>query len=527
MTRHAFTARGLAFALLISTAFTTPLRAEPSHGGTLNFIVEQEPPTLVSIAHTAGPTQRISPKITEGLLTLDFDDKPVPVLATSWTVAPDGLTYTFKLRPGVKWHDGKDFTSADVAFSIELLKKVHPRGRGTFANVVVVDTPDPLTAIIRLSKPAPYLLHALDASESPIVAKHIYEGTDTLTNKNAIAPIGTGPFLFKQWDRGSDVILERNPNYWDKGKPYLDRIVVRFNSDLAARSAAFETGEYDLGGGPPVALADVARLQALPQIGSETRGYEYNASDQQLFFNYDNPVFRDIRVRQAIAHSIDLKKLVDFAFFGLAKVAPSPISPDLKEFYDPSIKPYAYDPALANKLLDEAGYPKKADGTRFTVRLLYNPFNNVQEADFIKQALARIGIKATIQAYDFATYIQRVYTARDFDITLESLSNTFDPTPGVQRAYWSKNFKIGLPFSNASHYENADVDRILEAAAEEPDAAKRKQLWIDFQHKIYDEVAAINLVAPTGVTLFNKRVHNHTLGVVGLNGSFADLYVDK
>ncbi|MFX8466397.1 ABC transporter substrate-binding protein, partial [Acinetobacter baumannii] len=92
----------------------------------------------------------------------------------------------------------------------------------------------------------------------------------------------TGPFLFKQWDRGSDVILERNPNYWDKGKPYLDRIVVRFNSDLAARSAAFETGEYDLGGGPPVAFADVTRLQALPQIGSETRGYEYNGSDQQL-----------------------------------------------------------------------------------------------------------------------------------------------------------------------------------------------------------------------------------------------------
>lgn len=501
--------------------------ADPQKGGTINFIVEQEPPTLVSIAHTAGPTQRVSPKITEGLLTYDFDGKPVPVLATKWDVAPDGLTYTFVLRQGVKWHDGQDFTSADVAFSIDLLKKVHPRGRGTFANVTSVETPDAFTAIIHLSKPAPYLLAALDASESPIVAKHIYEGTDALTNKNAYAPIGTGPFVFKQWDKGSDVIVERNPNYWDKGKPYLDRIIFRFNQDLAARSAAFETGEYDIGGGPPVAPSDVARLQALPNLASETRGYEYNGSDQQLFFNYDNPVFRDIRVRHAVAHAIDLKKLVDVAFFGLATVAPSPLGPGLKTLYDPSIKPYAYDPVLAAKLLDEAGHPKAANGIRFPVRLLYNPFNNVQEAEFIKQALAKVGIAADLKSYDFSTYIQRVYTARDFDITLESLSNTFDPTPGVQRAYWSKNYKIGLPFSNASHYENAEVDRLLEAAAEEPNEAKRKALWFDFQHKIYDEVAGINLLVPTGVTLFNKKLHGHTLGTVGINSSFADVYLEK
>ena len=218
-------------ATLLPSITTHAAETQPPRGGTLNFIVEPEPPTILALAHTAGGTQKISPKITEGLLTYDFDFKAKPQLATEWSVSADGLTYTFKLRANVKWHDGKPFTSADVAYSIELLKQVHPRGRGTFANVTAVDTPDDLTAIFRLSKPAPYLLKALYAAESPIVPKHVYEGVkiaDVPINPNGSAPIGTGPFIFRQWVRGSHIILERNPDYWDAGKPYLAQVVVRF-----------------------------------------------------------------------------------------------------------------------------------------------------------------------------------------------------------------------------------------------------------------------------------------------------------
>ncbi len=520
--------RRLAAAGVLAMALGSLAQAgEPARGGTLRFLVEQEPTTLVTIAHTAGPSTRVSPKVTEGLVTYDFDFKPQPALALSWDVAEDGLTYTFKLRPGVKWHDGRDFTAADVAYSIKLLKENHPRGRGTFAFVDRVDTPDDLTAVIRLTKPAPYLLTALDASESPIVPKHVYEGTDPLTNRNASAPIGTGPFVFKEWVKGSHVIVERNPNYWDKGKPYLDRVVIRFIADQSARSAAFEAGELDLGGGPPVPRSDLARLRGLPKLGFETRGYEYNGSITQLYFNYENPIFRDRRVRAAVAHAIDLNRLLDTVYFGYGKVSPTAISPNLTQFVDPSIPSYRFDPALAGKLLDEAGYPKKADGTRFPIRLYVNPYNGRESGDFVKQALQRIGIAVDFQYFDFSTYIQKAYTARDFDITLESLSNTFDPTPGVQRVFWSKNFRIGLPFSNASHYENPAVDRLLEAAAVEPDAAKRRALWFEFQKVIYDDIAAVHLIAPDGVTLYDKRVKNHTLGVSGINASFAEIYFEK
>ena len=519
--------RALALGALMVFSPPGAVQAEPARGGTLRFLVEQEPTTLVTIAHTAGPSTRVSPKVTEGLLIYGFDFKPQPALATEWSVSPDGLTYSFTLRPGVKWHDGKDFTSSDVAYSIDLLKKFHPRGRATFSAVTQVDTPDPLTAVLHLSKPAPYLLTALDASESPIVPKHVYEGTDPLTNKNASAPIGTGPFVFKEWVKGSHIILDRNPDYWDKGKPYLDRVVVRFIADKGARSAAFETGELDLGGGPPVATSDLARLQALPTLGSDTRGYEYNGTMTQLYFNYDNPVFKDKRVRQAIAHAIDLNLLLETVYFGYGKVSAASISANLAAFHNAALKPYKYDPVLAGKLLDEAGFPKKADGTRLSLRLYANPYNYQASGDFVKQALTKIGIAVDFQFFDFSTYIQKTYTGREFDLTLESLSNTFDPTPGVQRTLWSKNFKVGLPFSNASHYESPAADKLLEDAAVEPDPARRRQLWLDFQQHVYDEVAAINLIAPDGVTLFAKKVQNHTLGVTGVNASFADVYFEK
>jgi peptide/nickel transport system substrate-binding protein len=407
------------------------------------------------------------------------------------------------------------------------LKENHPRGRGTFSTVVVVETPDPLTAVIRLSKPAPYLLTALDSSESPIVPKHVYEGTDPLSNRNASSPVGTGPFIFREWVKGSHILLERNPDYWDSGKPYLDRVVIRFIADQAARSAAFEAGEIDLGGGPPVARSDLARLQALSHIGSEPRGGEYNGGMTQLYFNFERAAFQDRRVRLAVAYAVDTRRLLDTVYFGYGQLAPSAIGPGLANFVDPSIKPYPFDLRRAEALLDEAGYPRRADGTRLSVKLYSNPFNGQAAGDFVKQALQRIGIAVDFQYFDFSTYIQKTYTGRDFDITLESLSNTFDPTPGVQRVFWSKNFKVGLPFSNASHYENAEVDRLLEDAAVEPDPKKRKALWLAFQRKIHEDVAAIHLVAPDNITLFNKKVKNHTTGVTGVSGSFADVWIEK
>ena len=525
MTRRAFHAAALAAGPLAAGGFGAGARAAAVRGGTLRWAYFPEPSAIIAINTSSGTGQAIGSKINEGLLTYDHRLNPQPALATAWTVSPDGLVYRFQLRRGVKWHDGRDFTAADVAFSIERLGEAHPRGRATFAHVARIATPDPHTVEIVLARPVPYLITALSGSESPIVPKHVYETFRAADQPKLAQTIGTGPFILKEWVPGSHLLFERNPNYWDPPKPYLDRIILRPILDPAARGAGLETGEIDIAANP-VALADLDRLKANPRLLVDTTTYAYSGPQQQLFFNLNNPVFGDRRVRLAIAHALDLKALVDTVYFGYGEVSPSPISVALPKFHNPAIRARRYDPALAERLLDEAGLRRGPNGTRFKLRLTHNPFLFANFGDFVRQAIRRIGIDVELQRYDLATYLTTVYRDRAFDLVVESLSNTFDPTPGVQRAYWSKNIQIGIPFSNAAHYTNPEVDRLLEAAGAEPDEAKRRDLFFRFQEIIHEEVASVDLVANAGVIVASRRVKNYAPTAEGLNNSFADLYLD-
>ena len=498
---------------------------QPVFGGTLNWAYYPDPSAIIAINTSSGTGQAIGPKINEGLLSYDYALNPRPLLATAWSISADGLRYTFQLRKNVKWHDGHDFTAEDVAFTIFRLKEAHPRGRITYQNVTAVETPDPHTAIVVLSKPAPYLITALGSSESPIVPKHVYQTFKPEEQPKLEQTIGTGPFILKEWVPGSHLLFVRNPNYWDAPKPYLDRVVLRVILDPAARAAALETGEIDIGANP-VPLADVARLKANPKLVVDTTTYAYSGPQQQLFFNLENEILQSQKVRLAIAHALDLKKVVDVVLFGYGDVSPSPVSVALPRWYDSSIKAWPFDSKLAGTLLDEAGYRRGSDGVRFKVRLARNPFLPSGYSDFIRQALAVVGISAQMINVELATYLKTVYTDRAWDLTIESLSNTFDPTLGVQRAYWSKNFRIGLVFSNAAKYSNPEVDSLLEAAAVEPDEAKRRALWYRFQAIIHQELPAIDLVAAGAQIVANKRVHNFAPGGEGINYSFADTWLD-
>ena len=486
----------------------TSQAAEPRRGGTLNLVIQPEPPILVSLTHTAGPTTRVSPKITEGLLTFDLDFRPRPQLATDWQVSDDGLRYTFALRRGVKQH--------------------HPRGRGTLSSVREVETPDAHTATIALDKPAPYLLAALTASESPIVPRHVYEGSDPQSNPNGRAPIGTGPFVFKEWQQGSHIILERNPTYWDPGKPYLDRIVVRFIADANARAVALETGEIHLAPDTPVPLGQIEALKSNPALLIETRGYDYQPIVYRLEFNLANPYFAKREVRAAVAHAIDRDAITRVVFYGWGRNAPSAISPALKQFHNPDIPRHDFDPKKAEALLDAAGYPRGPDGIRFKVFHDYMPYSEAyqQLGAYTRQALANIGIGVTLRAQDVPTWFKRTYTNRDFDFMSNGMSHSFDPTVGVQRLYWSKNFKPGVPFSNGSGYSNPEVDRLLEAAAVESDPARRRELFKAFQVIVATDLPDVNLVTGANLTIANRKVRDHTTTIDGPSANFADVWLE-
>ena len=196
--------------------------------------------------------------------------------------------------------------------------------------------------------------------------------------------------------------------------------------------------------------------------------------------------------------------------------------------FERTLRRLGNDLEKARKLLDEAGYPRGANKTRFKVPLDYNPIGdeNRRLAEFMRSALARIGITVDIRAADASAFVKRVYTDREFDFTLNGHSNLFDPTVGVQRIYWSKNFKKGVPFSNGSHYDNPKVDALLEGAAVENDPVKRKQMFIDFQKIIAEEVPDIPLYSPLYLTIHNVRVHDHSLTADGVEANMASVWLD-
>src|ERR1700730_584110 len=456
---HRFNLRHLAVLAALLTLLAgaaRPAFAQQRAGGTLTIVQGAEPASLVSGVNTSTFIGTVSTKIHEGLLDYDFDFKPRPALAESWTVAPDGKTYTFKLRRGVTWHDGKPFTSADVKFSLEeIWKKLHPRGRVTFAKVTTVDTPDASTVVIRLSDPTPMMLSAFSSYESQVLPKHVYEGKDFTTHPALNAPIGTGPFVFKEGKKGDSSRRENNPSCWDKGKPYLDAIVIRITPDAAARAAALEKGEVQLGVFNPVPLSDVKRLTALPTVKAETRGYEYFAPMYMMEVNLRDEHLKDKRVRQAMMHALDRKFIADNIWFGFAKPATGPIVSS-SPFYNTQGVPQtpSYWPKATPSPVKPA--PRRGAGKmRFKVS---RPFPPVQPeiprtAEYIKQALGRVGIDVELRNIDIATFIRQVYNW-EFELTQNYLYLLPDPTLGVQRLYISGNIKKGTPFANAAGYEN-------------------------------------------------------------------------
>ena len=509
----------------LSTSLADPAKAAvPSKGGSLIVAQFPEPPALTSALTTAGPAQSISAKLFDGLLRYGPNLEPLPGLATQWQVSADNLSLTFKLRAGVRWHDGEPFTSADVAFSLlEVWKRYHGRGRSTFANVVAVDRPDSLTAVLRLSKPAPYILSALMSVESQVIPKHRYAGTDILNNPLNNAPIGTGPFRFKSWTRGSHIVLERNPDYWDAGKPHLDEIVFQIMPEPDGVAAALETGSVHLAPGNNVPQSAIAQLSREPSLTVITRGADFSVGLDVFEFNLDRPLFRDPRVRQAIAHMIDRDFIVKNILFGYGVAAQAPIPPQMTTFFTDQVPHYPHDPQRAEALLDAAGFPRGANGTRlsFTHDLL--PSGGFpQTAQFIRASLARIGVKMDIRPTDYGEFVNRVYTQRDFDTTLYGATAGPDPAIDTQRFYWSNNFQPGVAFSNGAHYRNPEVDRLLEAAQTETDTVKRRALYDRFQAIVQTDLPRIPIVSGTTVLLTNRRVSNAVTAVDGFYGNYAD-----
>lgn len=517
---------------LIALASAQPLGAsaqeQPVRGGVLSVHMNAEQRIVNPAIRASVDVYLVGSKIVEPLVDLDSKGQPVGVLATAWNSSDDGKTITFTLRENVKWHDGKPFTSADVQYTaLELWKKHLNYGSTLQRYLVAVETPDAHTAVFKYAQPMPLdlLLRALP-DLGYIAPRHVYDGTNILENPANLEPIGTGPFKIVKYERGQHIIADRNPDYWRKGFPYLDRIVWKFIPDKAAAAVALETNSVDLSAYTSLTLSDIDRLRKHPAFTVSTKGNEGNAVQNTVEFNFRRKELADLRVRQAIVHAIDTDFFIENMLYGFGKRGQGPI-PQSSDFFVPGAPDLKFDRALANKLLDDAGYPRNG-GQRFKLKLLPAPWGEDVSsfATFIQQSLSEVGIQVEIVQRDAAGFLTDVY--RDWNFDLATGRHQYRSDPAVSTTVWYRSGATkGLPWTNQWGWQDSKIDRVIEEAAVELDPQARKKRYAEFAKLANTDVPVWMATDREFISVTNKRLQNDHNTPRWPSSSWYDLWVKK
>jgi len=463
-----------------TTAPSPPPSATAVPAKPLVFVDSNEPNSLYPPVGT-GPFGSVQYALFDPLVDHNEKMEPIPGLALSWEVGADKLTWTFKLRQGVKFHDGTDFTADAVKVTLERIldPKTGAQRRSVYTIIKTVVAVDPLTVKITTTDPfadLPFLL--MDRSAFIV--------SPTALNKLEVAefglhPVGTGPFKFVEWVPNDHITLDANPDYW-RGKPKVSRIIYKIVPEAAARTAALRTGEGDIVLGlSPNDLESlrkdpnlvIIQKDSLTQVTSEMR--------------QTKPPFSDKRVRQAMNYAIDRKSIVNDIMRGVGRIADSPGPPGV--WGSISLTPYAYDPAKAKQLLADAGYPNGFEGNLFYVSGRWGGDDQVTQA--LQAYWAAIGVKINLQRVDTAGLdemlardpdtmagwtTQQVRTSTYLDYHLYRLFNTEAARmKGAQR----------------SGYSNLKVDELLAKGRASFDLNERKQYYEEAQKLIWDDAAFI------------------------------------
>jgi peptide/nickel transport system substrate-binding protein len=482
-----------------------------SGGQRLVVAADSEPRNLNPAIVASNGVFFVASKVIEPLAEASYEGKNglSPRLAVDWEGSGDGRTVTFKLRQGVTWHDGRPFTSADVAFSaLQVWKPLQNLGRIVFKDLEAVDTPDAYTAVFGFAKPVPFQLirNALPALTS-VVPRHIFEGKDITTNPANTALIGTGPFKLIEHRPGQYYRLQRNRAYWGEDQPKIEEIIFRVLPDRAAAASALEVNEIQLAAFSAVPLADLERIAQDPELAVISKGYEALTYQLIVEINHRRKELADVRVRRAIAHAIDKEFVVKTIFLGYAKPSTGPVPQYDTQFYTPDVVRYPFDPVKANVLLDEAGYSRDANGIRFNLKLLPAPYFNEtkQFGEYLRQALAKVGINAVLVNNDSAAHQKAVYTDHDFDLTVAPPVYRGDPAISTTILVQSGQ-PAGVPFSNQGGYANPRLDDLITKAAETVDETTRSGLYREFQRLVGEDLPLINVAEWGFITVARKNV---------------------
>ncbi len=479
----------------------------PSNGGTMINAMTGEPSSLIYMVAGESASAAIASNIFNSLLKYNQNLDLSSELAESWQVSEDQKTITFKLKPDLKWADGKPLTSADVLFTWQLVtdEKTRSPYASDYQLVKQALAPDPLTFKVTYEQAyAP----ALDSwSGLQILPKHLLEGQDIHTTAFARKPIGSNFYQLDRWTHGENIKLSRNANSV-LGEANIDKLVTRIIPDNSAQFLELMADNIDSMGLDPIKYSRI--IPARPDLQEKLNLYkELGNSYTYMGFNLKHKPFDDIRVRKAINYAIDKQEIIDGVYLGLGINIASPYKPGTR-WSNPALQPYPYDPAKAKALLKEAGFVDangdgilERDGKPFAFEIVTNQNKEREKsAVLIQRRLKEVGIDVKIRAIEWASFISRFIKTGDFDVVVLGWGLGLDPD---QYNIWHSSQQAPGQF-NFIGYNNAKVDTLLEQGRTELNPDKRMIIYHEFAKQLLEDSPIVYLSAGYGLTAINKRV---------------------
>jgi peptide/nickel transport system substrate-binding protein len=463
--------------------------------GELRVAIAVEPQSLHPDLRSDDAAFIVCQNIYNKLVTLDADYAIIPDLARRWEISPDGLMYTFYLAPNVTWHDGKPFTAADVQWTFEAMAREKWLQQPIAARIAEIQAPDPLRVVMRLREPWAPFLPNLAWYGTFIMPRHLFEGQDSARAAAADRPIGTGPFRFVEWTRGSRIVLEANRQYFRQG-PFVDKVIYRCGLDANGALDLLAKGEIDYDQVRPP-------LDRLPSIlktaGVVVKTFAHPAR-YFLGFNLRREAFADVRVRRAVNAAIDRTTLVEQAQFGYGAPAIGFYTPAVPWAYHAGAAVPPFDPAAAESLLDAAGFNRTGANPRLAASLLtLNASPYTEMAALVAEDLRKVGISVTVTLLPATEWRRRVFDVKDFDIAFTD--GSWGPDPD----------NLALRFSSTGAqqfmgYASAEFDAAVAEGGRTADPRDRVRAYQRAQEILARDLPLAPLVENVQILLYGSRL---------------------
>ena len=489
--------------LLAQTSQPSPVR-----GGSVVVAMNVEPGYLDPTSGAGAEiTRMMHQNVLEGLMGFQENGRLFPALAAaSPVISKDRLTYTFKLRRGVKFHNGSDFTSSDVKVKFDWARdpKTTHASPTYYSDITAVDTPDALTVVFKLKSPNNDFLYNLARAESTIEPGDLFKTPDGREGLK-VKPIGTGPFKLEAWNRGVSVKLARNTDYYISSLPYLDGVTFRFlGDDQNAKVAGLRSGDIDV----------IAYNVPPEQVDSLKKDFNVlvgNSSGEiTVSMNNKRKPFDDIRVRRAFTAAMDKQSIVKGGFFGYGTVIGSFNSPG-QPYYVDLAKRYPYSPTQAQKLLTSAGYTNNLK-IKFTVANEF-PIER-RTAEIYAQQLAKVGVTAEIELVPFNTWIDKVFVKKDYDMTIIGHAESYDLDRYARDGYYF-------------NWDDTDYKALNAKAQTTGDNVERNNLYIKMQYLLADRAPGIWAFTAPYIAATRKNVYGWWQNQAVLNSNLTRVFKTK